>query len=542
MGNLLRMVMPLMGVMLITISMGVLGFLAAIFITVLGAVGISAILGGMQNALNLTVVLLIAFAIARGMLRYFEQYSGHYIAFKTLALIRDKIYKALRRLAPAKLDDKSSGKLISIITADTEQLEVFYAHTIAPIIIAILTSAFMAFIIYTMSPLLSLIAVVSYLLVGLAVPYFTTIYSREHGREYRESVGGLNSVFLENLYGMREIILFHQEEARQELLNQKSQATNEKVEKIKEHHGFTKAVTETVILFMSMVMLFVGIYLTRAGELTFFQFLLTLICLMSSFGPTVALSNLSNNLLQTFASGERVLDLLEEKPILNDVVDGSNIHDTNISIKNLSFSYGGEMILDDISLNIPKNKITGIIGKSGSGKSTLLKLLMRFYDPAGGEILYGVDNLKNINTSSLREHISYVTQDTFLFNTTIAENIRIAKRDATEDEIITACKQASIHDFIMSLPNQYQSKVGELGDMLSGGEQQRIGIARAFLHQGDVILLDEPTSNLDSINEGIILNSLKAHCADKTIILVSHRQSTLGICDTIYKIDTGRIS
>lgn len=540
--SLLKFVAPLMPIMIITISMGIIGFLAAIFVTVFGSVGIATILGDSASnhwhSLQPIITLLVIFAVSRGILRYLEQYSGHFIAFKLLALIRDQVYQALRRLAPAKLDTKSSGTLISIITSDVELLEVFYAHTIAPIAIGVLTSLIMTAIIAHFSPIQALIALTGYIVIGFVIPYFTAKASRDFGRKYRENVGDINSAFLESLYGMREIILFGQADNRQKLMDEKSKIANKSVEKIKEHQGLTKALTETAVLFFSMLMLFSGVYLNMAGQLSFTGFLVSLVCLMSSFGPVVTLSNLSNNLLQTFASGERVLDLIEEKPLIPEKSDGLNLGSFDIDIENMSFAYNTENVLENFNLKIPQGSVFGIEGKSGSGKSTLLKLIMRFYDAQQGKVLIGAMPVKDVNTNSLRQHIAYVTQDTYLFNSTIEENLRIAKRDATIEEIMEACRKASIHDFIVSLPGGYQSKVGELGEMLSGGEQQRLGIARAFLHHSEILLLDEPTSNLDSLNESIILWSLKEHRKNNTILLVSHRHSTLSICDHIYKFQT----
>jgi len=544
--NLIQFVAPLMGIMMITISMGILGFLVAILITVFGAIGIAEILNEpvlIFDNLSLIAIILCFFAISRGILRYLEQYSGHYIAFKLLALIRDKVYKALRKLAPAKLDNKSSGNLISMITSDVELLEVFYAHTIAPIVIGVLTSVIIASIIYYFSPLLSVITVIAYLCIGLVIPYITSLASRDSGREYRENMGEINTSFIESLYGMRELILFNQGQKREQIIIQKTMKTNKNVKKMKEHLGITKALTETAVLLFSMIMLFTGVYLTWNGQLTFSGFLVSIICLMSSFGPVVTLSTLSTNLLQTFASGERILDLIQEEPITNDITSKNELDNFSIKIQNVDFSYDKEtQILSDISLEIPKEQIIGIFGKSGSGKSTVLKLLMRFYETDKGNICYGDNEINEINTKSLRDNISYVTQDTYLFNTTIEENLRIANRKAGFEQIQQACKDASIHDFIMKLPKKYSSSTGELGASLSGGEQQRLGIARAFLHNSKIIFLDEPTSNLDSLNESIILTSLKKHSKGKTIILISHRKSTLSICDKIFNLQVGRIS
>ena len=544
--NLLKLVSPFTLIMLITISMGVVGFLTAIGITVVGAVGILNQLNfnilPLFNELKGVYITLIIFAIARGILRYLEQSSGHYIAFKLLAFMRDKVFKALRKLAPSKLDDKDNGQLIALITSDIELLEVFYAHTIAPIVIAILTSFIMLCIIGYYSIPMAIVALVAYITIGAIIPYFTAKASRDAGREYREKVGELNQHFLEGLRGMREIILFEQGQKFHDEIQEKSTIADLSTEKIKAHEGLTKAITETALLSFSAMMLFVGIVLYQKGQIGFDGFLVSLITLMSSYGPVVALSNLSNNLLQTLASGERVLGLLEEVPTVNEITNGKDITDTTITVDNVSFSYKDTPILKDVSLAFQKGQITGISGRSGCGKSTLLKLLMHFYETGSGEIKIGGINVNEINTSSLRQNMAYVTQDTYLFDSTIEENLRVAKRNATEAELIEACQKANIYEFIKGLPNGFETRVGELGDTLSGGERQRLGIARAFLHNSPIILLDEPTSNLDSLNESIILNALKANSQDKTIIIVSHRQSTMSIADHIYYMNEGRAS
>ncbi|MTI54451.1 ABC transporter ATP-binding protein [Geosporobacter ferrireducens] len=546
MARLIIFVKPFTGIMMITILMGTLGFLAATGITLLGIIGVINILNlsvaKWSFSLSQIALLLLVFAVFRGILRYLEQSAGHYIAFKLLAFIRDKVFKTLRRLSPAKLDGKDSGQLVALITSDIELLEVFYAHTISPIVIAVSTCTVMLFIIYKAAPLLTLVAAAAYSTIGFIIPVFTAKSAREHGRIYREQVGDMNSYFLESLRGMQEVILFDEGEHRQKVIRQKSMEANKSAENLKIHEGRTRAITESAILGFSALMLFSGVELTRQGLIPFSGFLISLLCLMSSYGPVVALSSLSNNLLQTFASGERVLSLLEEKETIKEVTTGTSVGDTHISIRKVDFAYDDELILDHLSMELNKNQIIGISGKSGSGKSTLLKLLMRFYDPQAGMIEMGKKTLKTINTFSLRNTIAYVTQDTYLFNDTILENLRIAKRSATMDEIIAACKKANIYDFIMQLPNTFHSKVGELGDHLSGGERQRIGLARAFLHPSKIILLDEPTSNLDSLNENIILKSLKEHSQNKTIILVSHRPSTMSIADKIYSFENRRAS
>ena len=544
MWQLLALVKPLAHIMAFTITMGTLGFLSAIFIMVLGAMGLNHLLG-FAGHLNFTQILtaLIALAVARGILRYLEQMSGHYIAFKLLALLRDKVFSALRRLAFVKLQDKQAGQLVSLVTNDIELLEVFYAHTIAPIMIAFFTSAILVAVFAHISAWFALVALIAYLCIGVVLPIITTKLAREDGRKYRELVGEMNDFFLDSVRGMKEIQLFGYAKQRLDEIQQRSQAIDGAFRKIKDQEAKVRVYTEIAVSVFNIIILFTGLILFSLDKLDFAGFLVGVILLMSSYGPVIALSNLSSNLLQTLASGERVLSLLAEQPALKDVENAVNLTDvSDIAVENLDFAYGEEQILSGINLQLKKGQILGIHGRSGSGKSTLLKLLMRFYDPQQGQIRINGEPLANINTASLRDNMAYITQQTYIFNDTIEENIRLAHRSATQEQIIEAAKQASIHDFIMSLPEGYQTKMTELGGNLSDGEKQRIGIARAFLHNAPIILLDEPTSNLDSLNEAIILQSLRNVKADKLIVLVSHRQSTMAICDQVIGIESGRMS
>ena len=544
MGHLLKLVTPLAHIMAFTITMGTLGFLAAIFIMVLGAMGLVNLLN-FDTHLSFSGILtaLIVLAVARGALRYLEQMSGHYIAFKLLALLRDKVFSSLRRLAFVKLQDKQAGQLVSLVTNDIELLEVFYAHTIAPIMIAFFTSAILLLVFGHLSGWFVVVALAAYLTVGVILPIITTKLAREDGRRYRELVGEMNDFFLDSVRGMKEIQLFGYAKQRLDEIQQRSQKIDTAFERIKDQEAKVRVYTEVAVSAFNIIMLFTGLILFSLDKIDFSAFLIGVILLMSSYGPVIALSNLSSNLLQTLASGERVLSLLAEEPELKDVesaVDLSNV--SRIDVENVNFAYGEEQILSDVSLSVKKGEILGIHGRSGSGKSTLLKLLMRFYDPKSGSIKINGESLPNINTRSLRDNMAYITQQTYIFNETIEENIRLARRDATLEEIMEAAKKASIHDFILSLPEGYQTKITELGGNLSDGEKQRIGIARAFLHNAPIILLDEPTSNLDSLNEAMILKSLLNVKAEKLIILVSHRQSTMAICDQVIGIENGRMS
>ena len=536
--KLIGLVLPLLHVMVAAITMGVIGFLTAIFIIVLGGVGLLNILG-FATALSLKQVIIgiVICAVLRGILRYAEQGSDHYIAFKLLALIRHKVFVKLRKLAPAKLEGKDKGNLISIITTDTELLEVFYAHTISPIIIAFITSVIMTIFIGRYNIFLGVIALVAYFIVGVIIPVWSSNQGDETGQQYRDEMGDLNSYFLSSVRGINDIIQYGVGKERLDEINRRTDELETKQKLLLKQEGSNRAVTDTAILLCSMAMLFAGCILYTKGEVNFIQVIIPLIALMSSFGPVVAISNLSNNLFHTIAAGNRVLDLLEEEPAVEEVNGNDVTEFADMKLKNVSFSYDEEVILEDFNMDIKQNKIIGIYGKSGCGKSTLLKLLMRFWEVDNGSITIGGKNINEINTSDLRKMQSFVTQDTYLFNDTIANNIGIAKENATMEEIIAAAKKASIHDFIMSLPNGYDSKVGELGGNLSGGEKQRIGIARAFLHDAPMILLDEPTSNLDSLNEGIILKSLMESKENKTIIIVSHRKSTMNIADVVLDVE-----
>ena len=555
MRKLIILVKPLTGVMFLGILLGVLGFLCAIFLTIIGGYGILKGLGvveGMAASGKVTFwflsswqylfTLLLVMAVARGILHYGEQYCNHYIAFRVLAIIRHKVFSVLRKLCPAKLEGKEKGNLITIITSDIELLEVFFAHTISPIAIAFLTSMMMILFIGQQHWLAGLLALFAYGIVGIILPIWNEKRSYGTGIKFRNEVGKLNDFVLNSMYGLDEIQQYNQGTIQQTIMDQKSIQLSENQKKLSSFEGSQKAVTNLIIQIFSWGMFFMMLWLYQTGNVDFSQVLIATLAMMSSFGPTIALSSLSNNLNQTLACGERVLSLLEEKPVIEEVSGRKPIDFEGAEVEKVYFSYEKDMILQNISMQIPKGKVLGIHGVSGSGKSTLLKLLMRFWDVNQGSIYISHKNIKEINTDDLRHFSSYVTQDTMMFRDTIAENIKIAKQKATMEEVKNAAEKASIHDFIMSLPDGYETNVAELGDSLSDGEKQRIGLARAFLQDGDLILLDEPTSNLDILNEGIILKSLSEAKTGKTIVLVSHRSSTMSLADELYEMRNGRVS
>lgn len=543
MTKLIGFIKPLTGYMLLAILMGVIGNLCASFITILGGYSVVKFLGfDVQLSLTMIFGLLIVLALARGGLRYAEQAENHFIAFKLLALIRDKIFTVLRKLAPAKLEGKDKGDLISVITADIELLEVFYAHTISPIVIAFLFSVIMCLLIGSYHWILGMVAVVSYLTVGAVIPIIISKKSSDKGLNFRKKSGELSGFVLDSMRGLNETLQYRNGEKRMEEMTRRSNDLANDEEYLKKKAGEGSAFVGTVLILFDFAMLFVSSWLYSRGEIEFNGVLISTIALMSSFGPTVSLANLGGTLQYTFAAGNRVLDLLEENPVVEDITEESPIEFDGATAENISFSYGEQEIIKDLSIDIPNGKIVGIVGRSGCGKSTLLKLFMRFWEADKGRITLSGRNINQINTSDLRDMEGFMTQDTHLFKDTILNNLLIAKQNASLQEVQSACKKASIHDFIMNLPNGYETNVGELGETLSGGERQRLGLARVFLHDAPFILLDEPTSNLDSLNEAVILKSLHDRHEEKTIILVSHRKSTMSIVDEVYSVESGRLS
>jgi ATP-binding cassette subfamily C protein len=592
MGSLIGLVKPLLHIMLAAIILGTAGYLCAIFLTILaGQVIVHGVIAGGAGSIKTIITVMIIIAVLRGILHYAEQYCNHFIAFKLLAIIRHKVFAALRKLCPAKLEGRDKGNLISIITTDIELLEVFYAHTISPIAIATLTSLVMVIFIGRYHWLAGILALIAYLIVGVVIPMWNGRRGSQMGMEFRTNFGELNSFVLDSLRGLDETIQYDQGEKRKEQMSERSRSLAGMQEKLSKMEGTQRSFTNLVILLASFGILALTVWLYGKEEIGFEGILTCTIAMMGSFGPVVALSSLSNNLNQTLASGERVLSLLEETPMVEEIsgnvdirTDSDNeISNTSIVSENtdndirnqnnspekekyilrgiltgraknsvnvfsgaeaqhVTFAYENETILDDYSLKLEPGKITGIHGASGSGKSTLLKLLMRFWDVNQGSVSVDGEDIRKIQTRHLRDMESYVTQETHLFHDSIANNIAVGSPGASREAIIEAAKKASIHDFIMKLPKGYDTEVGELGDTLSGGEKQRIGIARAFLHDSPLILMDEPTSNLDSLNEGIILKSLREASEKKTVILVSHRKSTMNIVDTVFEMKDGRIS
>ena len=544
MASLVVLLGSLSYIMVLAVINGSLGFLCAMGVTLFGAVGVAKALG---EAVNMSYGFIAAMAVGcgvlRGGLRYIEQYSNHYIAFRLLAVLRDKIFGALRRLCPAKLESKQKGSIIAMITSDIETLEVFYAHTISPICIATVVSlCVFLFVGFVSDFRLALVALIGYITVGIVIPLISSYALKASGVRYRSEFSAFNAYFLDSIKGIKDIVLNNAGKEREAEVNRRSDKLLDETKKMKRDTAKASAATELAVSLFIFAALAVGIVLVINGMLSPGRMIIGVVAVFGSFGPVIAISALPGNLTQTFASGDRVLNLLQEEPAVIPVKNGVRFEYEDLNVTDLSFSYDGEAkILSDICMYAKKGEIIGIVGESGCGKSTFLKLLLRFWQKSGGNIEYNGTDIDRVDSDSLLANVTMVSQTTYLFDETIEQNLRIANPNATRQQLEEACRLASIYDFISALPDGFQTGVGTLGDNLSAGEKQRIGLARAFLRGSELILLDEPTSNVDSINEGIILKSLKAQKNKKSIIIVSHRESTMAIADRIYRVKEGRM-
>lgn len=542
MASLVMLLGSLAYIMVLAVINGSLGFVCAMGVTLFGAVGVAKVMGeAVALSYGWIIALAIGCGVLRGLLRYLEQYGNHYIAFRLLAVLRSRIFGALRTLCPAKLESKQKGSIIAMITSDIETLEVFYAHTISPICIAVIVSlAVFIFVGNIAHWYLAFVALLGYAAVGIALPLISSARLKESGVRYRAEFAGFNAFFLDSIKGIREIVLNNAGESRRAEVDRRSDVLLEETRKMKKDITRAAAATELTVSLAIITALAVGVLLVGCGMLSVGRMIIGVTAVFGSFGPVIAISALPGNLTQTFASGDRVLNLLSEKPAVEPVENGEEFTFDNLDVRDLSFSYDGENpVLSDICMHAGKGEIIGIVGESGCGKSTFLKLLLRFWQKNRGTIAYNGTDIDRIDGASLLDNVTMVSQTTYLFDESIEDNLRIAKPEATQQEIEEACRMASIHDFVMSLPEGYKTRVGALGDNLSAGEKQRLGLARAFLRGSSLILLDEPTSNVDSINEGIILKALREQKRSRSIILVSHRESTMAVADRVYRVEKG---
>lgn len=561
MWRMMGLVRPLAGWLVLAVALGSIGMLTAAFVPAFGAFGLMAALG--HNALGLGLVAscaaCAACGITRGPLHYGEQLCNHYIAFRLLAHIRDLVFGALRQLAPAKLEGRGKGELVSLVTSDIELLEVFYAHTISPIAIALVCTAVFEGFLLAVSPELAGIALVAYAVLGVLLPLVSAKACGTTGRQSREGVGKLGAFVLDSLRGASETIQFAGGTDRSLALGELTEQVGAVDARLKRRQAASEAATDALILVANLVMLGRALQLVAAGTIDIAAAFVAVFTFVSSFGPVMAVSRLGASLQETLASGARVLDLLDEQPQCAEVADGLVVEFAGAAAEHVSFSYAGgasagdagqaagetstSLILDDVTCTFAPGTMTCIMGHSGSGKSTLLKLLMRFWDPTAGAITVSGVDARRINTASLRSHEAYMTQDTHLFCGTVRENLLVARADATDAELLDACQSASLTALIDRLPQGLDTPVAELGDSLSGGERQRIGLARIFLNDAPFILLDEPTSALDALNEAAVMQAVdELKRRGKTIVLVSHRASTCAFADRSLSVEHGRLS
>ena len=524
--------------LLIAIVAGIVSFLSSTSIAVLAAMLIVKSAGLIAMPFAGIVRLMLIFAFLRGVSRYLEQYMNHLVAFKVLRTLRDKVFAAVRRLAPAKIEVSNKGELIAMITADIELIEVFYAHTISPISIAVICVLIYLTAIFIFSPIIALLTLISYFVMGVVLPILFSKWAKDTGSGLRKEIGDLNNIFLDLLRGIIEIMQFAYRDKAVDIVQNSNRSLVKKQARLIGQLALLLALEDLIVVLTTGIIILVGMATGLSRD----------ILLPLSFGiffsfPAVAnVASLGNGLSQSLACGERVLNLLEEEPIIQEITDGINLSlpkggkDCLIKIDNLSFSYGQQPVLKNFNLEIAQGEFVGIQGESGCGKSTLLKLIMYFLPADTGSISISGHPVRTINTQSLWNNISYMTQSTEFFEGTIRDNLLIAKPDATDEELITALKRASVLEFVEHLEHGLDTTLTELGDNFSAGEKQRLGLARCFLEDAKIMLLDEPTSNLDILNENIILNALKQNHSDKTIILVSHRQSSFRICDYVVQM------
>lgn len=513
---------------------GVISFFSSTGIAVLAALLIVSVGGFIDVPFSKIIMWMAALAFIRGITRYLEQYMNHLVAFRVLGTLRDKVFSAVRKLAPAKIEGSNKGSLISMITSDIELIEVFYAHTISPISIAIICGITYIVLIALYSPAIALVTLISYLIMGVGLPILFSKWSKNIGRILRRKIGGLNNIFLDLLRGITEIMQFAYRKRAIRVIEKTNKSLVEHQAVLIEQLALLLALEDVIVVLTICAVILIGIWTGLAPAillpLTFGIFF--------SFPAIANVASLGNGLSQSLSCGERVLNLLEEKPVADEVTNGIELNldratDPLIVVNDLSFSYGDRLVLENFNLNIAQGEFLGVRGESGCGKSTLLKLMMYFWPLETGEILISGHSVQKINTQSLWHNISYMTQHTEFFEGTIRDNLLIAKQNSTEAEMRDALDKAAILDFVDNLEHGLDTTLAELGDNFSAGERQRFGLARCFLKDTKILLLDEPTSNLDTLNENIILDALKCNSDGKTVILVSHRESCFKICDRV---------
>ena len=539
-GRLLGEVRPLSPYMVQACLYGTIGHLSATFLPVFGVCALFAHLGHPVWGLSsrTAVVCMVVCGLLRGIMRYAEQYMNHNVAFRLLALFRSKAFAALRRLAPAKLAGKGKGDLISLITTDVELLEIFFAHTISPVVIAVVTTVVFAVAAFTLDPWFALLLVVSHLIVGVLLPRRFAASVRTLDPKIRKYSAQLDDVMLDDMHGLDEIIRFGQGSRRLGNIVSRTRRLWSERSRLSRRTGRFTAIGGLLVIAATVGAVMVALRVSQGNPSSIPNAVVAVVLIASSFGPTLALSALPANLTQTFASARRLFALLDEQPAVVETGTDQPEYD-GMAFEHVDFSYRPDQpIVRDLSLAVPKAGILGIQGPSGRGKSTVLKLLMRYWDPKRGQVRFSGVPLPQVDAAYRRRVQTMMSQETYLFDGSIAQNLRIADEHASDEQLREALRKASVLDLVDSLPDGLDTQVGELGGRLSEGERQRIGLARVFLRKADLVLFDEPTSRLDALNEAVILTSINQMTAERdvAIVLVSHRQSTMRVADVVVRV------
>lgn len=541
--QLVSLLKPLLPLMLLTIALGTLGYLAITAISFAGGMGVLQIAGIREyGSLKLLIYVILLAGVLRSVFRLSEQYCTHYIAFRLLAIIREKVFKQLRLLTENQLKEIRKGELMNIVTKDVELLEVFYAHTIAPVFIWIATMLVYGAMLYSLHPLYALIGVISYWVIGYLIPVAVYRFGQRSAEVYRTKQGMLSSFLMDSLKGIKEIIIFGKKNHTLHSIDTYSHELNGTTKNLKRHEGLLKALTDTMIYLTVFVQLFTSVYFITEREADMGAVLLAMLVLFSSFGPSLALSQLSASLVHTSASAKRVLRLLNLKPDI--LYSGRKKLDQveTIRFEDVKFGYeNGRELYRHVNLTFHKGEITAIRGANGTGKSTLISLLLQNLRPLEGNVYINDEPAMCYSHESLRQNIGLVTASTTVFTDTLRNNLTLYQKGYTDEQIKQACFKAGLSEYVESLPKGLDTFMEEYAANMSSGQVQRIALARMFLKDSPIFILDEPTSNLDALNEKAVLATIKRHAADKVVLLISHNEDVWELADQVYKIENKMI-
>ena len=538
--RLINFMKKLLPVILLAVFFAVFGFLITVYIPAkIISLGFDAVNG--QKIKIISLIILVVLAISRGLFRYGEHYFGHYVAFKVLADFRREIFSKLRRLAPSKLDSQDSGALLKLIGEDVEALEVFFAHTLAPITTGTIVSIILIIYYLQYNILLALIAIIVYFTLAVIIPNIFSSKLKPHleiQQKYRKSY---TSYFLESLRGMKDLLQLGVEKERFKNLSKESRIVNKKERNVAKLNFLQFSYSFLTIGFGVLAFAFAEFILVNKNIISIKDAVITLVVFSSSFAPFLELSRLPLGLGRALQAAKQTFSLLDEnEPVGND--GSKEIEKINeIKFENVDFSYPNrdKMIFENLNLHFEDEKIVGLVGESGSGKSTLMKMVMKWYMAKSGKISLNKQDILEIDSRKLQEKIAYIPQFPQIFSQTIRENLVLGNDKITDEEILEIAEKCRLKDVILSTENGLDTKINSEKIIFSSGEMQRLELMRALLKRADVYIFDEPTSNLDTLNESIILNLIKENCKGM-VFLISHRMSTVSFSDVVYRVENGK--